>query len=209
MSLFYSTMLYNYWQKLFDLLAEKRKTVPSPSKCSFFPSLWLAHQPFGTVCSRKFSAAVGGFQDFSSRSRVSTVQKLRGDWSSSARSQQIVRKQQKPVVGRVELSRTCVLVKVIFGKGSWWPPAFPGVSYCTFIYTWEQFKITFTVIAPQSLYFCLYLNAPPFPALGSWGVHPAQPFPDIPSSRNSQRNSALGGCTGQGQPGKLRIRKNE
>lgn len=65
MSSFYCTMLHNYCQKLFDSLAEKRKIVPGPSQTQFFPSLWLAHQPFGTVCSRKFHAAEGeGFQAF-------------------------------------------------------------------------------------------------------------------------------------------------
>lgn len=75
---FYSTMPHNYWQKLFDLLAEKRKIVPSPSQMQFLSSLWPAHQPFGTVWSGKFNAVEGGFQDFSSRSKVSTVQNLRG-----------------------------------------------------------------------------------------------------------------------------------
>lgn len=87
--------------------------MPSPSQMQFFSSLWLAHQPFGTVCSRKFSAPEGG-QDFSSRSKTSTVQKLRGDWSSLAGGSPDREKAAEKCCGRRTEQNLCP------GKGEFW-----------------------------------------------------------------------------------------
>lgn len=52
-------MPHNYHQKLFDLLAVKRKIVLSPSQTGFWVffsfGIWLAHLPYGTICSRQLN----------------------------------------------------------------------------------------------------------------------------------------------------------
>lgn len=195
-------MLHNYCQKLFDLLAEKRKIVPSPSQMQFFSSLWLAHQPFGTVYSRKFHAAEGeGFQAFLLQEQSQHHAKPGPIWLGVTRSWE---SSKKIVVGGGEVSRTCVLVKVIFGRARGDRLHFQEPPTALLPSPGSSLKFG---LQSLPLRVCPSVHAwktSPFPALRALRSSSSSAIP--PSSRETL---LWGAAQGQGGQGKHRIKKND
>lgn len=155
-------MLHNYCQKLFDLLAEKRKIVLSSSQMWVFFSIWLAHLPFGTICSRKFnvtaaSKGVGNISGYSLPGAKSALMEACFTWITKSRESSYKcwweeKNEGKPMSWLRRLFEWLILVTLLSGAHA---------------FTWEFFYTYFLSSSGSrlelnlqslllSVYFCLY-----------------------------------------------------
>lgn len=157
------TMPHNYHQKLFDLLAGNRKIVLSPSQTGFWVffsfSIWLAHLPYGTICSRQLNTTaalremgrIAGLSFLGANSALCKDGEKAGSvWIVAPGSGE---SSHRCLRGGWELKPVSQLDDHL--SGSFWRPCCLKLmclhddSFTLSVFIWELFRVKFTVAASQ------------------------------------------------------------